>query len=652
MFPRLRHTLLVSLALTSPLAAADWWNPAWSQRQPVTLDAGPDAAALTGPVESIPVLVRLHDGNFRFDLANGDGADLRFVSADGKNVFPHQVEKYDGLLNEAFVWVRVPSVDPAAKSTVHLYYGGGDPAVAAPDSTTTWGSDQNLVYHFDERGTPPADSSANGNHAEAAAATADGAIIGSALRLMGIDPLVIPASDSLAWTQGQDLTWSAWVRPAVLQTGAILFSRGEGDAGFRLLLDQGVPFLETAGSRSPAGEPVAATTWFHLAVVSEGGNLRLIVNGEPYSSLAGTLPALDGPLALGGPVPGTAAIPGTEPFNGEIDELRIAGAARSDDWIRFSAINQGATEAAQRSLFLGEVEGDAAEKPKSEMLEHVMLFGDIANNMMFDGWIAVGVCILMIIVGWTVAAKKWAYLNSIHKGTEEFLKLWKRLSYDLTAIDHADDESVRSFGGKADPASIALVEKSPLYQIYHIGSEEIRHRLARDKERTKGLSGRSIQAIRAALDAGLVRAQHKLTNGLVYLTISIAGGPYVGLLGTVVGVMITFAIIAKSGEVEVNSIAPGIASALLATVAGLVVAIPALFIYSYLNGRIKNTIAEMHVFIDEFVAKMAEFYPPEGENSPYSPAPAPVSSPPSPAPVVPAVSQPGAVNSSGAPALG
>jgi len=153
-----------------------------------------------------------------------------------------------------------------------------------------------------------------------------------------------------------------------------------------------------------------------------------------------------------------------------------------------------------------------------------------------------------------------------------------------------------------------LITKSPFFDIYHIGSEEIRHRLTQDRTHRKGLTGRSIQAVRAALDAGLVRVQHRLSNGLVYLTISIAGGPYVGLLGTVVGVMITFAIIAKSGEVDVNSIAPGIASALLATVAGLVVAIPALFVYSYLNTRIKDMIAEMQVFIDEFVAKMAELY--------------------------------------------
>ena len=94
----------------------------------------------------------------------------------------------------------------------------------------------------------------------------------------------------------------------------------------------------------------------------------------------------------------------------------------------------------------------------------------------------------------------------------------------------------------------------------------------------------------------------------VFLTIGIAGGPYLGLLGTVIGVMITFAVIAKSGEVEVNSIAPGIAGALLATVAGLAVAIPALFIYSYLSSRIKDVVSNMETFIDEFITRMAEHH--------------------------------------------
>ncbi len=258
-----------------------------------------------------------------------------------------------------------------------------------------------------------------------------------------------------------------------------------------------------------------------------------------------------------------------------------------------------------------EEKNDQVESGHSKAMEHLSLFGDIAKNMMFDGWIAIGVCFVMVALGWSVAARKMVYLNSIKKGTDLFLTQWDKLSSDLTSIDHADGDSVKSLGGNTDPKTQKLVQRSPLYSIYHIGSEEIRHRLTRDDKgaQTTTLSSRSVQAIRASLDAGLVRENHKLTDGLVYLTISIAGGPYVGLLGTVVGVMITFAIISKQGQVDVNSIAPGIASALLATVAGLVVAIPALFIYSYLNGRIKNIVAEMQVFIDEFVAKVAEFYP-------------------------------------------
>jgi biopolymer transport protein ExbB len=76
----------------------------------------------------------------------------------------------------------------------------------------------------------------------------------------------------------------------------------------------------------------------------------------------------------------------------------------------------------------------------------------------------------------------------------------------------------------------------------------------------------------------------------------------------VVGVMITFAAIAAAGDVNVNAIAPGIAAALVATVAGLGVAIPALFGYNWLLTRIKNSTTTMQVFVDELVTKVAEAY--------------------------------------------
>ena len=124
-----------------------------------------------------------------------------------------------------------------------------------------------------------------------------------------------------------------------------------------------------------------------------------------------------------------------------------------------------------------------------------------------------------------------------------------------------------------------------------------------------GLSeARGHEAIRATMDAGLTRRLQQLNANMVWLTVSIAGGPFLGLLGTVVGVMITFAAIAASGDVNINAIAPGIAAALVATVAGLGVAIPCLFGYNYLNTRVREIGADMRVFVDEFVTRIAETY--------------------------------------------
>ena len=152
---------------------------------------------------------------------------------------------------------------------------------------------------------------------------------------------------------------------------------------------------------------------------------------------------------------------------------------------------------------------------------------------------------------------------------------------------------------------------STLYRLYHHGVAEASKRLAGQAagaDRVRTLSPQAIESIRASMDATLTRLTQRLSEQMVWLTISISGGPFLGLLGTVVGVMITFAAIAASGDVNVNAIAPGIAAALVATVAGLGVAIPCLFGYNYLNTRIKEINADMRVFVDEFVARLAETY--------------------------------------------
>jgi biopolymer transport protein ExbD len=80
----------------------------------------------------------------------------------------------------------------------------------------------------------------------------------------------------------------------------------------------------------------------------------------------------------------------------------------------------------------------------------------------------------------------------------------------------------------------------------------------------------------------------------------------VGLFGTVIGIMLVFVVAAMAGAVDINSVAPGMAAALLCTAAGLGVAIPALFGYNWLASRSDAITADMAVFVDEFVTRLAE----------------------------------------------
>ncbi|NJR42840.1 MAG: DUF2341 domain-containing protein [Akkermansiaceae bacterium] len=364
-------------------------------------------------------MVRL-SGNFQagFGAAKEDGSDIRFVAADGKTLLPYQIEKYDGMLYEALMWVKLPDAKPATKESFYVYYGfSGKEMAAAGKPTEAFDENFSLVYHFAETGVAPVDSSANGNNAETVGATSLAGMIGNGLLLSGVAPITIPAKPTLQWQQGQTFTLSTWIKPTSLQKDAVIFSRSEGNASFSLLLDQGVPMINLAGTRSGNGAPIAAAIWTHLAVVADGKSLQLFVNGMPYGNVAGSLPALNSPLVIGGP-----AATGTAGFAGEMDEFTLSKTARSNGWVKLAAINQGSSDAAQRAVSLGESEGGEAKAESGGAMEHVMLFGDIAKNMMFDGWIAIGVCIIMMAIGWTVAVKKFLYLNSIEKGSKLFLK--------------------------------------------------------------------------------------------------------------------------------------------------------------------------------------------------------------------------------------
>jgi biopolymer transport protein ExbB len=596
---------LALLAFTSTAGAASWWNSDWTLRKKIVLDTTATGAPLTESAGTVPVLLRLFDGNFRFANAQPDGSDLRFFAEDGKTPLAYHIEKFDPLLNEAFVWVKAPDLKPGTQTTVWMYYGNASgKAGKGEDAKGTYDEQTVLVYHF--AGQPANDSSGNGNHAQNPGLPADGSLIGPGLRVDGKTTVTIPTAASLFWTEGAAMTWSAWVKFGPPQPHAVFFSRRDAAKLFLIGADNGVPFVESSYQggtvRTPAGTPVAAGSWHHVAVIANGERTTLYLDGEPYGVLAAPLPALNGPMVVGGD--GVGGLMGSTSFSGEMDELEISMTARPVAAIKLAALSQG-RDSTVKFLTIGEDEQD------SNWLSGLKTgyVGVIVGSLSVDGWVVIGILAVMSVISWVVMVRKASYLNRIGKGNVRFLEEWSHVANDLSALENNEANTAKNMGGRLGAAEHRAMTNTPLYRIYHLGILEIQHRLAADQAGAdKVISSRSIQAIRATLDGGLVRETQRLNSSMVLLTIAISGGPFLGLLGTVVGVMITFAAVAAAGEVNVNAIAPGIAAALLATVAGLGVAIPALFGYNYLLTRIKVATSDMHVFIDEFVTKLAEFY--------------------------------------------
>ncbi|WP_159729626.1 DUF2341 domain-containing protein [Methylosinus sp. Ce-a6] len=604
---RLLFGAFVALTAASSSASA-WWNEDWQLRKKITIDASATGANITDPIGATSVLVRLHVGNFRFSSAKEDGGDLRFVAGDDKTPLKHHVEKFDFALGEALIWVAVPNVQAGGKTDFWLYYGEKKFGSVA-DPKGTYDPETLLVYHFNERGAPAVDSSMWGNNSTSVGQAADGAIIGTGLRLDGRAPLALPASSSLALPSAGAFTFSAWVKPAALASNVALYSRRDSAEALVIGLDNGAPFVEVTNGgvvqRSAAGGPIAPNSWRHLAVTAAGGRVVLYVDGAPYSTLDAALPGLKSAATIGGEASADGAAPGGfAGFVGDLDELQISNVARPPGFIKFAAIGQGPDHTKLVSFSVD-------EETASWLSGYLAV---ILKSVTFDGWVVIGLLTIMAVISWVVMIDRATYLNRQARANERFMDSFRDIATDLTALDH-DDDRISTFGGRISAEQAEAMRPSSLYRIYHIGASEIRHRFAANGGRPTALSGPSIAAIRAALDSGVVKETQKLNQLMVVLTIAISGGPFLGLLGTVVGVMITFAAIATSGDVNVNAIAPGIAAALVATVAGLGVAIPALFGYNYLISRIKDLTSDIHVFVDEFVTKMAESYAEVGETS-------------------------------------
>ena len=573
---KLQHRVLLKLLLAlacfgSSLAAAEpalaWWSNDWAFRQQVVVDTGKSGGALRDRAFDVPVIIRLHTGNFPFDSLKPDGSDLRVINGDDKTPLPFAIERFEKDSGMAILRVLVPALEPGQKQTLWLYYGNAK-AEPAADRTAVRDRLAVIAFDFDQMAGGLKDRTAYGNNAASTTIKpTPGGVIGDAAQFGPADSVVVAPAPSLLFSKAGGLSMSFWIRFTPGNSGSIAAVGDSAAPALRLYLEQGALKLAIkAASGAPAllaTNPIGESGWHHVAVTLNATTAILYLDGEEQSR--GTVDAL--PIA-GQVTLGQAGASGPA-FSGALDDFALDKAVRGPEWVRAVAHGNGPK---------GQMTSLGGVEQKSQVSAYLVLLATIVGMVSIDGWVIIAFTLLLGFISAEVAITKSRQLGKMQRGDQRFLT--------------ADP-------GGAHPADFAA--DSPFARIEAAATRVTEQRDA-DGRAPEG----AIETVRSAVARTQINEASALNKNMVLMTLTISGAPFLGLLGTVVGVMITFASIAASGDINVNTIAPGISAALACTVAGLIVAIPTLFAYNIVMARIRDRLTSMDVFGEDVVTRAAQ----------------------------------------------
>ncbi len=216
---------------------------------------------------------------------------------------------------------------------------------------------------------------------------------------------------------------------------------------------------------------------------------------------------------------------------------------------------------------------------------------DSAWDMVADATITTKVILIVLFVGsllsWVLIIWKWIQFRRARLLEEEFLN-------HVAEAQHLDE---------AYKAVIALPD-SPYLRVFRHGMNFFSGLRPRQNP-NGGLSAAQVETLRMVLEKEQVGERDAMSHGLPWLAIIATVSPLLGLMGTVVGVMDAFVGISVQGTANITAVAPGIAEALITTVTGLAVAIPAVIAYNYFASRLGLFAGELQGFANEFIGALA-----------------------------------------------
>ncbi len=217
----------------------------------------------------------------------------------------------------------------------------------------------------------------------------------------------------------------------------------------------------------------------------------------------------------------------------------------------------------------------------------------IIENATMEGKVIMVTLAIFSIFAWSVMASKAMQMRRAKKLNGLFENEFRTQKHVLDVFDRR-----------------VQVPDCPLFMVYQEGSRELDARLKtplRDG-RKQFVSLKSMEHVKRTLERTVAQQSLKLESGLILLAIAVSGAPFLGLLGTVWGVMSAFSLVAKAGHADLLTMAPGVSAALITTVAGLLVAIPSMFGYNWLVHNLRVLTVELDNFAQELVSHMETQY--------------------------------------------
>ena len=209
-----------------------------------------------------------------------------------------------------------------------------------------------------------------------------------------------------------------------------------------------------------------------------------------------------------------------------------------------------------------------------------------------EGKAVIVILLLFSILAWSVMTSKAVQMRRARKLNQFFTTEFKTQQHVLDMFDRR-----------------LQVDGCPLFMVYQAGSIELGTRLKNpDGGRKRFVSLKGMEHVKRTLENTVAQESLKLESGLILLAIAVSGAPFLGLLGTVWGVMSTFGHIAQQGSATMAAMAPGVSAALITTVAGLLVAIPSMFGYNWLVHTLRVRTVELDNFAQELVSKIETEY--------------------------------------------